>query len=220
MNGPPLLLRPAAIIFDMDGVLVDSEPLWRAAEMEVYARYGVFLTDEECRQTKGLRIDRVTALRLGHLNSQKQSEASRAIVQKVALYIQNLKPDKDLLKVLDFIRLQGIRYALCTSSPPLLIKATEKALGRTFPVAVSAWRMKYPKPHPACYLKTLKLLNIASEKCWCLEDSYSGMVSALSAGIPTLLMPDPAEGRQPWHGAASRVVRSWKEVLEYLNHLF
>jgi sugar-phosphatase len=219
MNGPPLLSRPAAVIFDMDGVLVNSEPLWRAAEIKVYARYGVFLTDEECRQTKGLRIDRVTALRLGHLSPARQYEANREVVKEMAYYIRNLKPDKDLLAVLDFLQAQGIRLALCTSSPPLLIKATERVLGRTFPVAVSAWRMKYPKPHPACYLKTLSKLGLPPEKCWCIEDSFSGMISALAAGIPTLLMPDPTEGPQPWHGAASRVVRSWHEVLECLTNL-
>lgn len=220
MNGPPPLRQPAAVIFDMDGVLVDSEPLWRAAEIEVYARYGVFLSDEECRQTKGLRIDRVTALRLGHLSLTAQQEASRAIVRKVALSIQNLKPDKNLLAVLDFLQEQKIRLAVCTSSPPLLIKAMERALGRTFPVAVSAWRMKFPKPHPACYLKTLRLLEVAPEKCWCIEDSYSGLMSALAAGIPTVLMPDAAEGQQRWHGAASRVVNSWIDVLECFTNVF
>lgn len=220
MNGPPPLQRPRAVIFDMDGVLVDSEPLWRAAEIEVYARYGVFLTEEECRQTKGLRIDRVTALRLGHLSPAEQRKASQTIVEKVAGDIQNLQPDKDLMAVLDFLREGCIRLALCTSSPPLLIRAVEKALGVSFSVAVSAWRMSFPKPHPACYLKTLRLLQIPPEKCWCIEDSYAGMVSALSAGIATLLMPDPAEGRQPWHGAASRVVRSWKEILECLMGIF
>lgn len=220
MHGPPPLSRPAAIIFDMDGVLVDSEPLWREAERIVYARYGVHLTDEECRATKGLRIDFVTAFRLPHLPIEVQKEATLAVIRRVAANMKKLSVPSDLKAVLRFMEQKQIRQAVCTSSPPLLIRSMEEALRHRFPVTVSAWHMRHPKPHPACYLKALNKLGLPASACWCVEDSFSGMISALAAGIPTIVFPDVSEGGRSWHGSASLVLDSWQQLLEALQAHF
>lgn len=84
MTFPTPLSGPRAILFDMDGVIVDSEPLWRQAEIEVFSRFGIFLTDEACRSTQGLRLDEVVRLRMPLHPLAEQRQAMRSIMRRVA----------------------------------------------------------------------------------------------------------------------------------------
>ncbi|MCS6980252.1 MAG: HAD family phosphatase [Flavobacteriales bacterium] len=220
MTFPTPLSGPRAILFDMDGVIVDSEPLWRKAEIEVFSRFGIFLTDEACRSTQGLRLDEVVRLRMPLHPPAEQRQARRSIMRRVAELVEREPVDPGLIEFMNLTESLKIQRALCTSSPPRLIHAVLKHTGCAFHKVVSAWTMKRPKPHPACYILCLQKLGLKAEECWCIEDSFRGMVSALAAGLPVWIKAENTLDHQPWHGAAVGVFFDWKELAHRLLAAF
>ena len=108
-----------AAIFDMDGLLVDSEPAWQAAEIEVFAELGVALTRSDCWETKGLRVDETVAYWLARRPglAVPPLELQERLVAKVAERLRVRAQPKDGARhALDFFRSKGLRLALASSS--------------------------------------------------------------------------------------------------------
>ena len=162
-----LTLRPIeAVVFDMDGVLIDSEPIWRAVEREVFAGVGIELTDEDLFPTMGVRIaDVVDRWYRRHPWPEPSREAiAEAIVDGV---VRAIGERGALLEgataAVDHVRGLGLRVALASSSPMPLIRAVLSlgGLAERFDAVVSGEDEELGKPDPAVYLSAARRLACA-----------------------------------------------------------
>ena len=212
-EGSATLPNVKAAIFDMDGLLIDSEPLWRRAEREVFARVGLELTDADCRRTTGLRADEVVRFWYAHhpWEGPDRAEVLRQLERRVTDLIQ--KEGRAMPGVVDAIGLlrdAGLRLALASSSPIELIEVAldTLGLGGVFEVVCSGADEAEGKPDPAVYLTTLRDLDLPADDCVAFEDSAAGVEAAVAAGIFTVAVPDPADFDDPRFDTAHRRLRS------------
>jgi len=213
-----------ACIFDMDGVLLDSEPFWRQAEIEVFATVGLDLTEQDCMETMGVRIDEVVALRHSQKpwSSPSCPNVAEQIVERVAELIQTRgRPLEGVHEALEFLQWKGLPLALASSSSSRLIRATLDALDLTaaFPVWHSAENEEFGKPHPAVFLATARKLGVAPASCLAIEDSLNGVVAAFAARMPVLAVPEPAVAGDPRFALAQAVLGSLRELPEAWERL-
>lgn len=191
-----------AAIFDLDGLLVDSEPLWRLAEIEIFGRYGVPLTDDLCRTTKGRVILEVAQHWHRHFGWSGPPPAAVAdeVVDRVAFLLADrvsLKPGAR--RALAWCRARGLRLAVASSSGHRLIEAAvaRHHLRRLFDAVCSADDVAAGKPDPAVLLAAARALAVAPARCVVLEDSVLGARAAAAAGMACVLVPeagDPVRG--------------------------
>lgn len=189
---------PGALIFDMDGLLVDSEPLWHRVEKEFVAARGKVFTDEMALQCTGQGIGK-TIVWMGQTLG-FPVDVPRDIEELVDLFLAgapglSLKPGAR--EIVEAAR-GRLPLGLASSSPRRLIEAVLGQLGlaTAFQVIVSGQEVARPKPWPDVYLETAKRLGVAPEACLALEDSLNGSRSAHDAGMKVIAVPEGAwEGR-------------------------
>ena len=184
-----------AVIFDMDGLIIDSEPLWKIAEIESFKQIGFDFTKEMCALTSGMRIDEVVHYWRKKLKWESPSE--KEVVNSIeSKMIDLIKRNGSLLPgVLDTLKLlkeKNIPIALASSSAMVLIDTVVNSLEIKdyFKIIHSAENEKAGKPDPAVFLTTAKLLKIEPEKCLVLEDSKAGMEAGLNANMKTIVIPE------------------------------
>ncbi|HET6790743.1 MAG TPA: hexitol phosphatase HxpB, partial [Actinomycetota bacterium] len=177
-----------AVVFDMDGVLVDSEPMWRAVEREVFAGVGIELTDEDLYPTMGVRIADVVDrwYRRHPWPGPSREQVAETIVDGVARAVR----ERGLLldgarDAVDHVRSLGLGVALASSSPMPLILAVLSlgGLAARFDVVVSGEDEELGKPDPAVFLSAARRLEVLPERCLVVEDSINGVRAAKAAGM-------------------------------------
>ncbi len=191
-----------AVIFDMDGVLIDSEPFWQQAQVALMAELGVTITAEDCLQTMGLRIDQLVGYWARHHPWQGPSEpevVARLIDRVIAQIRARGEAKPGVHATLAQIRAQGLPIGLATSSPARLMEAVLErlAVGHYFQVRHSADEEPYGKPHPGVYLSAAQQLGVAPVDCLAIEDSFNGLLAAKAACMQTILIPDPQQAGDP-----------------------
>lgn len=211
MNGP------RALIFDMDGVLIDSEPLWHEAEIASAGEAGLVLTPEDCLRTTGLRVDEAVAYwceRHPALAPRRELLVASILDRLEDLVTRRGTPKPGVNEVLAFARSQGLRLALASSSPYRVIHAVLNALGlgSAFEVIHSAEEEARGKPDPAVYLTTARKLGIEPERCIAVEDSPNGLLSAKAAGMKCIVIPEPALRADPCFEMADARVSELGEI--------
>ncbi len=184
----------AAAIFDMDGLLVDSEPLWHETEIEILGHYGVPLTVALCRTTAGRFVREVTRHwyeRFPWLGPGPDEVAARivdAMAERLATRAQLVAGATHALR---FLRARGVRLALASSSPQRLIDVVVSSCGLEgwFEVIHSAESEPAGKPDPSVFLTTARLLGVDPGRCVVLEDSVAGVAAARAAGMACIAVP-------------------------------
>ena len=177
-----------AVIFDMDGVIIDSEMLWQQAENEIFSSLGVCVTDELSEQTRSMTTSDVTKFWYDRFpwTNVALKEAERMVVSRVIelietekCYISGVKPFIERLKTC------GYKIGLATNSPSEVIPVVfgKLDIARLFDTVYSADFVKKGKPDPEIYYETAKKLNVEPANCIVIEDSYSGMLAAKAAGM-------------------------------------
>ena len=201
------------MVFDLDGLLIDSEPFWRRAEMEVFATVGVDLTEVETRQTMGLRIDDAVAHWFVRRPWEGMTpvEVERAVTARVADLIEaEGAPMPGALACIDLCRDRGIPMAVCSGSYAQVIEAALDRLGITASMAAwpSAEWEPLGKPHPGAYLTTASKLGVDPTACLAFEDSFHGAISAKAARMRVVAVPEPAARDSPRWGFCDLVLGS------------
>lgn len=191
LNGTPI----HAVIFDMDGVLIDSEPLWKIAEVAAFAAVGIQITATELEQTVGLRIDEVIEFwcQQKRGNSKlKEKIISGIISEMVRLIFEKGEPQTGVVAALDYFKYEGVKIGLATSSYEILLNATLEKLGinHFFDVLVSAEHLPYGKPHPEVYLQAAKALGVSPQNCLVIEDSLNGVIAGKAAKMTVVAVPE------------------------------
>jgi len=184
-----------AVIFDMDGVIIDSEPLWKIAEVEAFHKVGLDLTFTECEETVGLRIDQVVEMwhkRVGWTNkSVKEVEDDIVDILIREIRIQG-KALPGVHQALDQIKSKGYKIGLATSSYNRIIEVVVDRLeiAPYFEVMHSAEHEKHGKPHPDVFLNCAAQLHVDPTDCLVIEDSFNGLVAAKAARMKAIAVPE------------------------------
>lgn len=213
-----------AVIFDMDGVLIDSEPLWRRAEIATFSEVGLDLTDRDCLNTTGLRIDEAVDYWFSRAPWTGRSRASvaDAIVERVAGLIRDAgRPLAGVDRAIDEATHRGYRLGVASSSPEFLIETVLDRFGLkdTFAATCSAEREPLGKPHPGVYLTAARALDVDPRRCVAIEDSVNGVVSALAAQMSCIAVPAPGSTDDPRFAIATRRLASLEGLGEALDAL-
>jgi mannitol-1-/sugar-/sorbitol-6-/2-deoxyglucose-6-phosphatase len=207
----------AASIFDMDGLLIDSEVLWHEAEIEILGGLGVPLSPDGCRTTKGMFVDEVTAHWHHHhpWEGPTPAEVAVQIVDRVIELISTkgvLKPGA--LQAITLCEARGWALAVASSSQYRLINV---ALARfellhRFELVHSAEDEEFGKPHPAVFITAARKLGVLPRRCLVWEDAPAGVLAAKAATMACVAVPEAGEEGQPAFGLADLVVGSLLEV--------
>jgi HAD superfamily hydrolase (TIGR01509 family) len=184
-----------AIIFDMDGLLVDSEPYWKIAEKICFGKLGLTLTDELLRQVMGFRLTEVVEHWYNYQPwGEKNFEAVEAdvLVTVKQLIIENANALPGVIQTLEFCKNNGYKIALASSSAMSLINVVVDKLNirHYFDLLVSAEFEPYGKPHPSVFLTTAQKLNVLPTECLVFEDSVNGMIAAKAARMKCIVVPE------------------------------
>lgn len=206
-----------AAIFDMDGLLIDSEPFWREVEMRVLGDLGVPLTSEMCKETMGFRVNEAVAhWRRAHpWDGPGDDEVADELVAGVIECIEREGRLMDgAVEAIDLVAGQGARLAIASSSLYRVIDAVVERFGLRdrFEVIHSAEDEELGKPDPAVYLTTAGKLGVRSAACVALEDSVNGVISAKAAGMACVAVPDPAAAADRRFDMADVVLGSLLEL--------
>ena len=184
-----------AAIFDMDGLLVDSEPLWDQAELDVIARLGDDISRRhELPDTLGLRIDMVVDLWFAQQpwNGPSRQEVTESIITRAIALVEETKPLlPGVREAVALCKSQGIKVGLASASP---LHMLEKVLAMfdlrdDFDALASAEKLPYSKPHPQVYLDCAAKLGIDPLNCVALEDSVNGMIASKAARMRSIVVP-------------------------------
>lgn len=215
-----------AVVLDMDGVLIDTEPVWRAAQSAVFARFGVALSERDLLDSTGQPIEELIPVwrrrpAAGDGMAERadpgladpglaDAEIADLIIDRVIAHVTaEGRPMPGVTAAIALFERCGLRLAIASSSPLRLIDAVCDRLGLTrITVRCSAMDEARGKPAPDVYLTAARRLGVAAASCLALEDSPAGIASARSAGMRCIAVPDPLLAADPRYREADLVLES------------
>ena len=194
-------------------MLIDSEPFWRRAEIEVFGRLGLHLTESEVRQTMGLRIDDAVRYWWERFpwTGPSPVEVERAITASVAdIIAAEGAPMPGSVEALALCRRLGLEVAVCSGSYAVVIEAALRRLDIESLVSVwhSAEWEPLGKPHPGSYLTTADKLGLDPVTCLAVEDSFNGAITAKAARMRVVVVPEGSALSSPRWGFCDAVLAS------------
>ena len=204
-----------AVIFDMDGVLIDSEPLWKIAEIEAFKKVGIDLTQTDCEETVGLRMDEVVKLWYDRVGWEGKSleEVENDVVDIVIREIKAQGTAKEgVNEALAAIQKAGYKIGLATSSAMRIAKTVLEKLDieNYFKAVCSAENEIKGKPHPQVFISCAQALEIEEGECLVIEDSFNGALAAKAARMKVVAIPEKS------HNYDKRLIIADK-ILDSLN---
>ncbi len=183
---------PAAVLFDMDGTLVDTEHLWWEATVEVATGLGLTLDERDVPQVLGQAVEHTAA----HLSGRCEGARSTAelAVKLQELFIRRVAaevvPRPGALNLLTSLHEAGVPTALVSASPREVVDLVLRTLGtQWFTVTLAAEDTPRTKPEPDPYLAAAALLGLDPAHCVAVEDTPTGVASAHAAGCAVLAVP-------------------------------
>ena len=205
-----------AVIFDMDGLLIDSEPFWKQAEHEVFSSVGVELTEDLTALTAAMTTREVTEFWYAKQPWQDTSleEVENSVVERVKYLIETQgQAMQGVHDLLDSLQQAKVKIGLATNSPKGIIPSVLQRLNIAdyFMAYSSAEEVTKGKPAPDVYQLTLEKLGIEAHQCIAFEDSLGGIKAALAAGIKAIAVPHANEFEHEKFDLASYKLRNLSE---------
>lgn len=190
---------PEAVLWDLDGTIVDSEPIWMTALDSVATELGRGLTPEVAQQISGTDDRATMRIMAEHTGADLPDHEwvalhDRVVEHVIAAIAQEPPIHPGALETLRGLRAAGVPQALVTSSPRHIAETVLAALDPgLFVTSVTSEDVTERKPDPAPYLRAARVLEVAPSRCWAVEDSPSGAASAQSAGCRVHIVPSATE---------------------------
>jgi mannitol-1-/sugar-/sorbitol-6-/2-deoxyglucose-6-phosphatase len=205
-----------AVILDMDGLLIDTEPVWRAAQAAVFAGIGVALGERDLIDSTGQPVEELIPIWRRRspdgdgTSPLTDAEVADRIIDRVVAHVKaEGEPMPGVTAAIALFERFGLRLAIASSSPLRLIDAVCDRLGLArIVVRCSAMDEARGKPAPDVYLTAARRLGVAAAGCLALEDSPNGIASARSAGMRCVAVPDPLLADDPRYREADLVLES------------
>ena len=182
-----------AVIFDMDGLLIDSEPLWSEARTKILGEFGKVYSKKDKKLVMGRRYSWVVNLivRTYKLPISNTEFATKEQAYLDALFVEKLTFMPGAKVIVDNVRQAGLKTAVATSSPRVrLVSASKKLKLKDFDAKVTGDEIVEGKPNPEIFLTTAKKLEVAPKSCVVLEDSKYGIRAANAAGMKSVCVMD------------------------------
>jgi HAD superfamily hydrolase (TIGR01509 family) len=192
VNGADETGLPAAVLWDMDGTLVDTEPYWIEAERELVAEHGGVWTDEHAHALVGnpLLVSAEYIRAYGNVDLPPEEIVERLLDGVVAAVRGRVPWRPGVRELLDELIGEGVPCALVTMSYARLAAAVVDQLPPgTFAAVVTGDEVRHGKPHPEPYLLAAARLGVAAQDCLAIEDSPPGTASAAAAGAAVVAVP-------------------------------
>jgi sugar-phosphatase len=207
------------VIFDMDGLLIDSEPLWAEAADEILKNYQVSLIKQQYIQTTGLRTKEFLLYWFDFFKIDPneipfaEKKIFELVLHKVA---RHGKMMPGVHYIIDFFHQRNFKIGVASSSPQELIDlvADKLQIKNYLHATASAEELPYGKPHPQVYLNCAAQLQAAPANCICFEDSFNGMIAAKAAKMKCVVVPEHQQHQLPHWAAADLKLSSLQNFSE------
>ncbi|HIC48124.1 MAG TPA: HAD family hydrolase [Methylophaga aminisulfidivorans] len=217
-----------AVIFDMDGLLIDSEPFWKQAEKRVFSALGIEITDALSAKTMGMTTREATEFWLHHaglsLSQDAMEKVENDVIDEVALLTATQgQPLPGVHDLLEQLKQHKLKIGLATNAPARLVPVVLERLDITalFDSYVADDHVEQGKPHPAIYQLALERINAQANHTIAFEDSVTGMTAAIGAGIRTVVVPSKANYHLPHYDVAALKLESLNGLaIQELRDLF
>jgi sugar-phosphatase len=201
------------VLFDMDGLLLDTEPLWGVSMMKVAKKHKIPITHERFKETTGLRIYEVTdhwAIHYPWEGKSSKEVADEILDDIIALSKSNGRILDGVEPTLKLLKKHKYKIGLASSSPKHMIDALVAHFGLTkyFDRITSADAVASGKPHPAVFLYCAAELGSKPNECLVLEDSVNGMIAGKAARMKVIVVPDELHFDDPRFSLADGKLRS------------
>jgi len=211
-----------AIIFDMDGTLVDSEVVWDAAEKAMFAERGLVYDAAVREQVIGLRLDEFfdKLIEIYDLDEKREDLQAELIERMLKRIPTEVEAKRGAQALIEWTRQQdNLPYCIASSSPMVIIEAIVKAQGweKLIPKLYTADSVPNGKPAPDVYLYAAEQLGVAPDKCLALEDSTTGSRSAVAAGMTCFAIPDSHSAPEKFKDITPHTYESLVDVLAVLK---
>lgn len=211
-----------AVIFDMDGLLLDSELLSMEALMTAGAELGYDMPRGFCHSMIGSSLDLCRAMLIAKYGPEFPIEQYVTVQER---HLQALVADGKLalkagvLELLDLLDQRGIKHAVATSSGRARTLHHLDIVGIVgrFEHIVTRDDVAHGKPNPEPYLLAASRLGVSPDACLALEDSHNGVRAAHAAGMRVIMVPDLLHANEEMHGKAHRIVESLHDVIRFLD---
>lgn len=191
-----------AVIFDMDGTLIDSQPIWYQVSTDFFQQNGFPVMMDDMIKLTGSPVAKLVDYVL-QIHGQKDKERAQLITGLMDYAVSEILAAKPLMpnvkEVLAQLKQQGIKMAVASASPRNMLQGIVDSCGiaEYFDYLASAEELDYNKPHPAVYLHAAQQLGVNPTECLAVEDSVLGMISGKAATMKTVVIPAQAEWDDP-----------------------
>lgn len=206
-----------AAIFDMDGLLIDSEPFWRQSHREVLGRYGYIVTEDEVRAAAGKRTRE--QVELWHQRFQWTEPSVDGVTQEIVNNVSSLihihgEALPGVRHIINLLHKHRIPMAVASSSSQGLINSVMKKLDlkKSMKFAVSGEDEKRGKPFPDVFITAANKLNVQPQNCLVFEDSLNGIRAAKAAGMKCIAVPEKENSNKPEFDEADIVINSLEDL--------
>lgn len=213
-----------AVIFDVDGTLLDTERIYMQAWKDAAAELGYVITDELLRKTRAINVTdaaRIFEEAIGNGFSYQKTRAYRVRIAEEIIKRESPILKTGVSELLAFLKEKGIRLSVASSTH---LKGTREHLAESgilepFEVVVGGDMVTKGKPNPDIFLKAAELLGLKPEECIVVEDSPAGIRAACAAGMKAVLVPDQAAITQEIIDMSDTVLESLLEMPRYVEGL-
>ncbi len=204
------------VIFDMDGLLLDTEPLWGTVMLDVAQRNNIPITRERFKETTGLRIYEVTdhwALHYPWSGKSAYNVAEEILDEIIIAAKSHAGILRGVEQSLQLLKENNYKIGLASSSPSRMIDELVSHFGikHYFEIITSADVVDLGKPHPAVFLHCAESLGAKPNECLVLEDSVNGVIAGKAARMKVIAVPDEAHYHDPRFSIADTKIGSMEE---------
>ena len=213
----------AAVIFDMDGVLVDTEPLWRICMIKGFTAAGIEFTDEDCKSTTGMRFDEVVKHwhKKKSFNKKTPQELHDNVIDDLCAMILAEEVEMQGVEIaIEVCKAHNLKLGLATSSNNKIIETVIKKINghHFFDAIESAEGLDYGKPHPLVFLNCANKLNVIAQHCLVIEDSINGVIAGKAAGMNVIAVPDALHFEDARFSIADHKMKSLLEFPSFIKN--
>ncbi len=192
----PAHMKTTTAIFDMDGLLIDSEPLWHAAAQQCLTRFNVVIEAQEYAKTTGLRTKEFLQhwFNVFAIDPSNIPQAEKDITETViSMVVEKGEMMDGVANVLEIVTQSSLKIGLASSSPLSLINAVLQKMKMVgmFSAVASAEHLPFGKPHPQVFINCAIALGSHPTECICFEDSFNGLLAAKAARMKCVVVPHP-----------------------------